>query len=124
MNCSYDLTSSEECEILFYKKFVVRREHTCVECEQVIKKGDTCWGILLQCDDLTRYSYRICLVCGEISNYFCADVGNLWHEIQYALEEEEIDICLETLDALSPVALSWLVEYIDNAFNGEEIDEK
>jgi len=83
-DCSADVDEVPRCSS--EKTRVARKEHTCIECEEVIAVGDRYvneWGLSYEgCP----YSYHTCVPCHRIRLHYCPS-GWYWGELAEQLSD-------------------------------------
>lgn len=128
--CSIDVDYDPDCvaEDSIIGIRIAKEEYKCYECGRKIEILDKYevvhakWPHLL---DGTWETTRICMICVEIRDcYFCTYVyGSMWEDFQLYIEEEgDVGIC--KLDALSPAARRRMIQWLDEYFIQDDLMEE
>src|SRR5574343_75029 len=107
MSCSIDSYDNYAHNCSFYsdKILIAKKDHKCIECGDIIKKGYSYERVTGKWDDKFHH-YDTCMICKEIRDkIFCSFVfGEIWSDLsEYTSHGETLDY--DMLDGLSISAI-------------------
>jgi hypothetical protein len=98
--CFIDIDLNETTEFHIEKMVKAKKEHRCIECKQLIHKGEVYEVVTLKYRGDSIFSCKTCSSCKEVRDVFCCSwyYGMVWELIIENIQEADINLgCLDNL---------------------------
>lgn len=124
--CVYSGGGSDNLPVNFWPSTPkARKEHRCYECKRAIQPGEQYHRDSGKWEE-SFYSFKVCLVCREITNeFFCEgfSYGRVLDDLYEHIHGNGCSISERCLAKLSPAARGYVCDLIEECWKREAEDE-